>query len=91
MVVGLYVIVVYDMGIKRLNKVRIFLKQYLNWVQNSVFEGELTKAEYFIVKSRLEELIDEDEDCIFLYHVRDRKYLGFEEMGTRKVEIDSII
>jgi CRISPR-associated protein Cas2 len=90
-VVELYVIVVYDMGIKRLNKVRIFLKQYLNWVQNSVFEGELTKAEYFIVKSHLEELINEDEDCIFLYHVRDHKYLGFEEMGTRKVEIDSII
>jgi CRISPR-associated protein Cas2 len=41
----MYVIVVYDVGIERLNKVRIFLKQYLNWVQNSVLEGELTKAE----------------------------------------------
>jgi CRISPR-associated protein Cas2 len=87
----MYVIIVYDAGVKRLNKVRIFLKQYLNWVQNSVFEGELTKAEYMRIRLRLKDLIDEDEDCIFIYHVRDRKYLGFEELGTRKAEIDTII
>jgi len=85
------VIIVYDAGIERLNKIRIFLKQYLNWVQNSVFEGELTKAEYMKVRSRLNELIDDDLDCIFIYHVRDKKYLGIEELGTRKAEIDSII
>jgi CRISPR-associated protein, Cas2 family len=87
----MYVIIVYDAGIERLNKIRIFLKQYLNWVQNSVFEGELTKAEYMKVRSRLNELIDDDLDCIFIYHVRDKKYLGIEELGTRKAEIDSII
>lgn len=87
----MYVIIVYDAGVKRLNKVRIFLKQYLNWVQNSVFEGELTKAEYLRIRLRLKDLIDEDEDCIFIYSVRDRKYLGFEELGTRKAEIDTII
>ncbi len=89
--VKLYVIIVYDIGIERLNKVRIFLKQYLNWVQNSVLEGELTKAEYMLVLSRLKELIDPDEDCIFCYHVRDQKFLGFDELGTRKAEIDTII
>ena len=84
-------IIVYDAGIDRLNKIRIFLKQYVNWVQNSVFEGELTKAEYMKVRSRLKELIDDDLDCIFIYHVRDKKYLDIEELGTRKAEIDSII
>jgi len=87
----MYVIIVYDAGIDRLNKIRIFLKQYVNWVQNSVFEGELTKAEYMKVRSRLKELIDDDLDCIFIYHVRDKKYLDIEELGTRKAEIDSII
>ncbi|ODV48798.1 CRISPR-associated Cas2 family protein [Methanohalophilus euhalobius] len=87
----MYVIAVYDVGIDRLNKVRIFLKQYLNWVQNSVFEGELTKAEYIKVRSEVKELIDEDVDCVFFYHVRDKKYLGFDEMGTRKTNIDTII
>lgn len=87
----MYVIIVYDAGIERLNKIRIFLKQYLNWVQNSVFEGELTKAEYMKVRSRLNELIDDDYDCIFIYHVRDKRYFGFDELGTRKTEINSII
>ena len=87
----MYVIIVYDAGTERLNKIRIFLKQYLNWVQNSVFEGELTKAEYMKVRSRLKELIDDDLDCIFIYHVRDKKYFGFDELGTRKAEIDPII
>jgi CRISPR-associated protein Cas2 len=87
----MYVIIVYDAGVKRLNKVRIFLKQYLNWVQNSVFEGELTKAEYLRIRLRLKDLIDEDEDCIFIYSVRDRKYLEIDELGTRKAEIDTII
>ncbi|PQV42765.1 CRISPR-associated endonuclease Cas2 [Methanohalophilus euhalobius] len=87
----MYVIAVYDVGIDRLNKVRIFLKQYLNWVQNSVFEGELTKAEYMKVRSEVKELIDEDFDCVFFYHVKDKKYLGFDEMGARKTNIDTII
>jgi len=87
----MYVIIVYDAGVKRLNKVRIFLKQYLNWVQNSVFEGELTKAEYLKIRLRLKDLIDEDEDCIYMYSVRDRKYLEIDELGTRKAEIDTII
>lgn len=62
---------------------RIFLKQYLNRVQNSVLEGELTKAEYLRVHSRLKQIIDEDGDGIFFYHVRDKKYLGFDELGSR--------
>lgn len=84
-------IVVYDVGIERLNRVRTFLKQYLNWVQNSVLEGELTKAEYLKVQSQVKQLINEDEDSVFFYHVKDKKYLGFDELGTRQVEIDTII
>ncbi|MCG7849172.1 MAG: CRISPR-associated endonuclease Cas2 [ANME-2 cluster archaeon] len=87
----MYVIVVYDVSVKRLNRVRVFLKQYLNWVQNSVLEGELTKAEYMKVHSHLKNIIDEDEDSIFFYHVRDKMYLGFDELGTRQSEIDTII
>lgn len=91
MVVIMYVIIVYDAGVERLNKIRIFLKQYMHWVQNSVFEGELTKSEYITIILKLKELINPDQDCIFIYHAKDKKYLGFEELGTRKAEIDSII
>jgi CRISPR-associated protein Cas2 len=39
----------------------------------------------------LKQIINEDEDSVFFYHVRDRKYLGFDELGSRPVEIDTII
>jgi len=87
----MYVIAVYDVGVERVNNVRIFLKQYLNWVQNSVLEGELTKSEYMKVKSGVNELIDEIMDSVLFYMVRDRKFMDFDELGTRKADTEEII
>ena len=38
-VIMMYVLIIYDINVERINKVYKFLKTYLNWVQNSVFEG----------------------------------------------------
>jgi CRISPR-associated protein Cas2 len=86
----LYVVIVYDVGVDRVNKVRTFLRQYMNWVQNSVFEGELTKAEFLKVRSTLKELINESSDHIIFYSSRDKKYLGVENLGTPKADISNI-
>jgi CRISPR-associated protein Cas2 len=87
----MYVIVVYDVNIERINKVRIFLKQYLNWVQNSVFEGELTKVELKIIEEGIKDLIDQKQDSIRFYVLRSDKYLKTVELGTSKVELSEII
>jgi CRISPR-associated protein Cas2 len=87
----MYVVIVYDVGVDRVNKVRTFLRQYMNWVQNSVFEGELTKAELAKVRSQLKELINEKMDHIICYTSRDKKYLGIENLGTPKADISNII
>ncbi|VVB90645.1 CRISPR-associated endoribonuclease Cas2 [uncultured archaeon] len=87
----MYVIIVYDVGVERVNKVRVYLKQYLNWVQNSVLEGELTEAEYMKVMSGLRDLIDEIQDNVLCYKTKDRKYLDIDEIGTKKAEITTII
>ncbi len=91
MVVALYVVIVYDVGVERVNKIRIYLKQYLNWVQNSVFEGELTEPEYMKIMSHLKEIIDESLDHVICYKSRDKRYLDTDEIGTRKAEISTII
>ena len=90
-VVILYVIIVYDVGVERVNKVRVYLKQYLNWVQNSVLEGELTEAEYMKVMNGLRDVIDESLDNVICYKTKDRKYLAIDEIGTKKAEITTII
>ena len=87
----MYVIIVYDVGVERVNNVRKFLRQYLVWRQNSVFEGELTPAEYERVKREIRELVDENEDFVIFYSVRDRKFLREEEYGTSKVDVCNVI
>ena len=87
----MYVVVTYDCGVERVNSVRKFLKQYLNWVQNSVVEGELTDADLLEVKAGVEKLIDKDMDSVFFYKVKDRKFLEIDELGTRKADISEII
>lgn len=91
MVVILYVVIVYDVGVERVNKVRIYLKQYLNWVQNSVLEGELTEPEYMKIMKGLRDVIDESQDNVICYKSRDRRYLDIDEIGTKKAEITTII
>lgn len=87
----MYVIIVYDIKVERINDVRKYLRTYLNWVQNSVFEGEVTKAELRRMKSEIKEMINEKEDSVLIYEVRLRKYIERELMGIEKGEISVII
>jgi len=87
----MYVVIVYDISVDRVNKVRKYLRQYLIWRQNSVFEGDLTPAEFMKIKEELKNMIVEDEDHIIFYKFRDKKFVHEEELGKSKVDIDNII
>jgi len=71
--------------------VRKFLKRYLHWVQNSVFEGELTKSEINKVKNKLKKLTKPSEDNIKLYIIRSEKFIKREEIGTPPKEKSNIL
>jgi len=87
----MYAVIIYDVSIERINKVRQFLKRYLNWVQNSAFEGELTEAQLMKIKLKLKELIDEKQDSILLYSLSSQKWLKKDVIGIEKSEISTII
>jgi len=87
----MYVILVYDVSVERLNKVRNYLKRYLNWVQNSAFEGELKEGEIEKIKMELKKLINEKEDSIILYKTPNRRWITKEKMGIEKNEVTTII
>lgn len=91
MVVAVYVILVYDVEQERVAKVCKFLRRYLHWVQNSVFEGEITEAKLERVKSGLKKLIDDEKDSIYLYKVRDEKWIDKEILGQELNLTDTII
>ncbi|MBP1912218.1 CRISPR-associated endonuclease Cas2 [Thermococcus stetteri] len=85
----MYVVIVYDVSVERVNKVKKFLRQHLHWVQNSVFEGEVTVAEYERIKATLQQLIDENEDSIVIYKLRSRPFR--EIIGVEKNPMEDII
>lgn len=80
----MYAIVVYDVGEKRVTRVCKYLRTVLQWMQNSVFEGEITEAQLERVKARLKTLIHPEEDAVLIYTLSDEKWLGRETIGVEK-------
>ena len=87
----MYFIIVYDIDVKRVAKVCKYLRQYLNWVQNSVFEGELTKAQFARVKSGLLGIIDENEDSVLIYQMRHEKWMDKQVIGIEKNPVTNLL
>lgn len=87
----MYVIMVYDVNEKRVNKVLKVGRKYLHWVQNSVLEGEITEAKLIKLKLELKRVINEEEDSIIFYKMRTTRYSEREIMGVRKGGEDLII
>lgn len=78
------VILVYDINEKRVAKVLKTCRKYLNWVQNSVLEGEISEAKLLKLKNELKGIINEDEDSVIIYTFRTAWYSNREVMGLRK-------
>ena len=86
----MYVIIVYDVHVDRVNKVKAFLRQYLFWIQNSVFEGDLSESEFEEVYNGLKKIIDDDADSIIIYKLRMQELLNREVLGIEKAPIGEI-
>lgn len=80
----MYVILVYDFGEKRVNKALKTCRKYLTWVQNSVFEGEVTEANLKKLKIELQNKMDKNEDSIIIYILSSSKYSNKEIIGCEK-------
>ena len=87
----MYVIVVYDVGIERLDSVRHILKQYLTWIQNSAFEGEISLGKLEEVYSLISHIIDKEKDSIVVYSINNPAWLGKQTWGREKGTTDNVI
>ena len=87
----MYIILTYDVNERRVAKVCKYLRQYLKWVQNSVFEGDLTTSELIEVLDGLEKIIDTDEDSIRIYILRREKDMKKLHIGKRYTEPENIL
>ncbi len=80
----MFIIMVYDIGEKRVAKVLKLGRKYLTWVQNSVLEGELRAAAYERLKVELKSIIKEEKDSVIFYKFRTKTYTDRETMGIKK-------
>ena len=63
----MYVILVYDFGERRVAKMLKLCRKYLNWIQNSVFEGEISEVRLKEMLSAAKAFMKEDEDSIIVF------------------------
>lgn len=66
-------------------------RQYLNWIQNSVFEGELTPAQLRELKYKASQIMNAEEDSLIIFTSRNEKWLQKEVVGKEKNDLDNII
>ncbi|MGB9901336.1 MAG: CRISPR-associated endonuclease Cas2 [Pseudothermotoga sp.] len=80
----MYLILTYDVDQDRVAKVLKICRKYLNWVQNSVLEGEVTIAKFEKLKLELQRAIEKSKDSVRFYVLKDRSLLELQTLGQDK-------
>jgi len=86
----MYLIIVYDTDKRNCVKLHKHLKRYLNWNQNSVFEGTVSIAMRTEIIMLLKEL-SVPESCITIYTIDNEKFVNREEIGNPKGNQSNIL
>lgn len=88
----MYIILVYDINQKRVGKMLKLCRQYLNWIQNSVFEGEITGVKLKELKHKAQTIMKEESgDSIIIFKSREEKWLEKEVIGEEKNPVDTFL
>jgi len=87
----MYIILVYDIGEKRVGKMLKLCRRYLNWIQNSVFEGEITDVKLIELKEKAKNIMNVESDSLIIFKARQEKWLEKEVVGYEKNELNQFI
>jgi CRISPR-associated protein Cas2 len=77
----MFVIMVYDVNVDRVTKVLKIGRKYLNHIQNSALEGELSPAQYKKLKYEVTKAIDPEYDSVRFYLLRTTQYMTVDKLG----------
>ncbi|MCD6279683.1 CRISPR-associated endonuclease Cas2 [Candidatus Micrarchaeota archaeon] len=89
----MYVILVYDVDVSRVNKLMKLCRRFLFHIQNSVFEGEITESNLTKLKLKIKNVIDEGYDSVIIFEFEsfNPKFAHKEIIGVEKRPTDFII
>ena len=86
----MYVILVYDVDQKRTSKMLKLCRRYLSWIQNSVFEGQISEVQLKQLALQAKRLM-EDEYSLIVFKSREEKWLQKEIIGNEKASISNFL
>lgn len=86
----MYVVLVYDVDKKRVSKMLKLCRRYLHWIQNSVFEGEITAVKLKELISGAHTILNE-KDSLIIFKSRDNKWLEKEIHGNERNRVENIL
>ena len=66
-------------------------RKYLSWIQNSVFEGDITEVKLKELKIKAQNIMDEEEDSLIIFSSRNEKWLDKEIIGKERSSIDNFL
>lgn len=84
----MYVILVYDFGEKRVSKMLKLCRKYLNWIQNSVFEGEISEVRLKELLMQSDKFMKKDEDSIIIFSGPSQSSMDKRIIGKERSTID---
>lgn len=87
----MYVILVYDIGEKRVVKMLKLCRRYLNWIQNSTFEGEITELKLNELILEAQKIMDETHDSLIIFNSRNSKWLTKKIIGVERNSVDNFL
>lgn len=87
----MYVILVYDCGEKRVAKMLKLCRKYLNWIQNSVFEGEISEVKLKELTLIAQDFMDMEKDSLIVFSGRTEKWLEKQIIGKERSSIDNFL
>jgi CRISPR-associated protein Cas2 len=87
----MYVILVYDVGEKRVGKMLKLCRKYLNWIQNSVFEGEITEVKLHELQIKASDIMDNEVDSLIIFKSRNERWLDKEVIGKERSAVDTFL
>lgn len=87
----MYVILVYDIGQKRVGKMLKLCRRYLNWIQNSVFEGEISEVKLKELITKAETIMDKETDSVIIFKTRQEKWLEKQIVGKELRSLEQLL
>ena len=84
------IILIYDVCEKRVSKVMRICREYLEHIQNSVFEGDITDSNLKELIMRLNSIIDKSTDSVIIYYLWSSNYKK-QILGINKNDMNNVV